>query len=399
MEHFADEEQGLLQAPGDLFRPLFQTFFSAGFECSTHCRPCGHRLDLVAGTEHDRHCLTDYAGLVEMGIRTCREGIRWHLIETGPARYDFSSVQPMVDAAHETGMQVIWDIFHFGYPDDLDPFTPAFVSRLAGLAKAFTKYLYQQGFEEPYIVPVNEPSFMSWGGGDVACINPYERERGFELKVQMTLAHLASMNAIREINPSVRLFAVDPVIHISNDPERPQDEDDCRRYSLSMYQAWDLLEGRLWPCLGGYEGAIDIIGVNFYAHNQWVHEPYRVLEPGDPLHRPLREILNDVFERYNRPIFISETGAEDEKRGPWLRYVCDEVQAAIEMGLPIHGICLYPIINHLGWENDRHCRNGLWDFPVRDGAREIEEELARELREQIVRMESLYQSTVCNADC
>ena len=38
-----------------VFRPrLFDSFFGAGFECSSHRRRDGHQLDLIAATGHDR---------------------------------------------------------------------------------------------------------------------------------------------------------------------------------------------------------------------------------------------------------------------------------------------------------------------------------------------------------
>ena len=36
-----------------------------------------------------------------------------------------------------------------------------------------------------------------------------------------------------------------------------------------MFEAWDMLTGRLHPELGGDESMVDIIGVNFYDRNQW----------------------------------------------------------------------------------------------------------------------------------
>ncbi len=38
----------------------FQSFFQAGFECASHRRPDGRRLDLLAATGHDQHCEQDY---------------------------------------------------------------------------------------------------------------------------------------------------------------------------------------------------------------------------------------------------------------------------------------------------------------------------------------------------
>jgi hypothetical protein len=82
------------------------------------------------------------------------------------------------------------------------------------------------------------------------------------------------------------------------------------------------------------------------------------------------------------PILIAETGIEDEKRPDWFRYVCDETRQAQDSGADIQGICLYPIVNHPGWADDRHCQNGLWDYPDDDGNRPIYTPLADEISTQ-----------------
>ena len=46
-------------------------------------------------------------------------------------------------------------------------------------------------------------------------------------------------------------------------------------------------------------------------------------------------------------------------------------------------IGLDPILNHPGWTNDRHCHNGLWDYPNESGGRELYAPLAKELRRQM----------------
>jgi hypothetical protein len=57
---------------------LLKSFVQAGFECSTHKRKNGTRLDLIASTGHDRFALQDFARLKEVGILSAREGIRWY---------------------------------------------------------------------------------------------------------------------------------------------------------------------------------------------------------------------------------------------------------------------------------------------------------------------------------
>jgi hypothetical protein len=65
------------------------------------------------------------------------------------------------------------------------------------------------------------------------------------------------------------------------------------------------------------------------------------------------------------------TGTENEQRPGWLGYIAEEVRAAIASGVPVEGMCPYPILNHPGWDDDRHCSNGLWDYPRADGDRDI----------------------------
>ena len=154
-----------------------------------------------------------------------------------------------------------------------------------------------------------------------------------------------------------------------------------------------MLSGRLHPELGGHPKYLDVVGVNYYPWNQWTYNgptaEGTTIGTDDPGYRPFRLILADVFERYGRPLFVTETGSEGEARAPWLRRVGHETRAAILRSVPVEGVCLYPILNFPGWENDRDCQNGLWGYPDESGGRPIYEPLAAELRRQTRRFEPL----------
>ncbi|HHY87250.1 MAG TPA: beta-glucosidase [Verrucomicrobia bacterium] len=359
-----------------------------GFECSTHRLRSGRRLDLIAATRHEEFAMQDYQRMRKLGLLTAREGLRWHIVEQTPGRYDFSSAAPVVEAARENGVQVIWDLCHFGWPDHLDIFKPDFVTALAAYGRAFAQWLHRQTGEQGFFVPVNEISFFSWAAGDEGSMYPFATGRGFELKTQLVRAALAVMDAIWEVAPGARFVHVDPIIHVVAAPRRPEEREAAEAYRLLQFQAWDMLSGRLWPELGGHEKYLDIVGVNFYPHNQWFYNlkgfrrirKFTPISQRHPLYRPFRDMLSEMYRRYHRPILIAETGAEEERRVRWLRYVCRETSAAIASGIPVHGICLYPILNHPGWVDGRHCHNALWDYPDDQGRREIYAPLAAELR-------------------
>jgi hypothetical protein len=107
-----------------------------------------------------------------------------------------------------------------------------------------------------------------------------------------------------------------------------------------------------------------------------------LLPPSHPLHRPIREMLREAYERYRRPIFIAETGIEGDARPSWLRYIGQEARAAAAAGVELEALCLYPIIDYPGWGDDRHCYSGLWGYADDKGRREIYEPLAQELAHQ-----------------
>ncbi|HWF19543.1 MAG TPA: beta-glucosidase [Verrucomicrobiae bacterium] len=379
---------------------LFQSFFLAGFECSTHRLRSGRRLDMIDATQHDVFARQDYARINSQGIRATREGMRWHLAEKKPGRYDFTCARSIAEAAETTGTQVIWDLCHFGWPDDIDILKPEFITRLADFAAAFAKFLAKESSLPPFFVPVNEISFFSWAGGEEGKLNPFVTGRGFDLKCQLVRASIAAMDAVRSVDPKARFVHVDPIIHVVAHPDRPEDTELAEAYRLSQFQAFDMLAGKLAPELGGGKKYLDIIGVNYYIHNQWIYDikgfrrshEFEPLDRTDPAYRPLREILQEVYERYQRPLFLAETGAEDDARAPWLRYVTEEVEAAITSGVPLDGVCLYPILNHPGWNDSRHCHNGLWDYTDAHGQRELYEPLAVELHRAQQRMEKTVPS-------
>ena len=62
-------------------------------------------------------------------------------------------------------------------------------------------------------------------------------------------------------------------------------------------------------------------------------------------------LLQEVFERYGRPLYLTETSHVGDGRAAWLRELSDEVHVAIEGGVPILGVCLYPILDRCGWDD------------------------------------------------
>lgn len=338
-------------------------------------------MDLVASTRHDEFASSDYARLAEFGISAAREGVNWVRAEARSGQYDFRQALTVLSAATANGVRVLWDLAHFGWPDHIDPFRPAFAGQFARYARAFARFLSYASDEPAVLVPINEMSFLAWAGGDVGCMNPFELARGVELKAQLVRATIEAMEAIWDEIPHARFLQPEPLIHIVRAPAQPKTWRRVEADNLLQYQAWDMLCGRVWPALGGHPKYLDVLGVNFYPDNQFMLDGTTVYR-GDPRYRPFSSLLAEAWERYGRPMIVTETGSEGESRASWLRYVSEECRTAMMLGCELHGITLYPILNHPGWLEGRHCENGLWDYADDAGQRALYQPLAAELRAQ-----------------
>ena len=346
--------------------PLLPSFFIAGFECSTPINQNLSRIDELALTQHDRYVREDYRMLREAGIYAARDGVRWPLVDRR-GRLNFASALPFLKAAEAEGITVIWDLFHYGYPEDLDPFTEAFIERFTAYCDAFARLVARHCLGTPFYTPVNEISYFAWAGGDQGRFAPHQQGRGPELKRQLARAAIAGMNAILAVEPSARFVHCDPLVRVvaPRDASHLAGEVEYFNYHC-VHEAWDMLGGIKEPELGGSPRHLDIIGVNYYGINQWEHtRPENVLAPDDPRRMPFSELLGLLYERYRKPIVISETSSHGEYRASWLRDIGQECLRAIRKGVDLHGLCLYPVIDMFDWHalcDPLPLGMGLWDL-------------------------------------
>ena len=373
---------------------LFPTFFGAGFECSAHVDKHG-RQDMVRRTQHDEELCGDYARIASLGLMTVREGVPWHRIARPELNgaFDFEPVAEFVDAARDFGMTVIWDLFHYGYPEHLDPFSDEFVVEFARYCGAFAQYLQSRDGVRGsrFYTVVNEPSFFAWAGGEVGVFAPFITRRGFELKKQLARTCIAGIDAIRAVDRTARFVNVDPVVHAVAPKDAPELAEDAERFNEFQWQFWDMVCGREWPELGGSPEHLDIIGVNHYLHGQWEHCRAGWLSFDDPRRKPFSEILATVAERYpGHPILISETGCRGDMRAVWFDYTVDGALGALKAGVDLQGVCLYPIIDMPDWYSGEWIEYGMWDLVPEvgpDGEQRMKRRLYRPLREALLRAE------------
>ena len=345
---------------------MFKSFYLGGFECATGYNMHGEWIDQIAATEHDLHCDADYARLEEVGIHAVREAIRWPLIDRN-GRYDFTSVEPFMAAAGRHGFDVIWDLFHYGYPDDLDPFSDEFAERFAAYCNAAATFVRSRSVGLCYFTPINEPSYFAWAAGEVGRFAPHARGRGFELKKALARAAVRGIEAIRSACPQARIVNIDPICRVVPGDNSPAAVEHARRFNEQwVYEFWDMVSGRMLPELGGSAELLDIVGLNYYWTNQWeLGREGAPLADNDARRVPLADLVRTTWQRYKTDVVITETSALGTARAPWIHELSTLAEQLLEEGVALRGICLYPILSMPEWHSrDQWARMGLWDLEM-----------------------------------
>jgi beta-glucosidase/6-phospho-beta-glucosidase/beta-galactosidase len=351
---------------------IFPTFFLSGFECSNFFWGDGVRRNLVAETGHDRHAAEDYHILNQLGIAVAREGIQWPMVDRGGS-YDFSSVDPFIAAMNASKILPIWDLCHYGYPDDLDPFSDAFVERFAAYCRAAAEYVIPKVRGPHFFTPINEITFFSYCAGEWGWAAPYRctREDRNRLLLALSRAAIAGVKAIREVDPAARMVHIDPLVQVVAPRDRPDQVEAARQEtSVNTFLAWDIICGREHPEFGGSPEILDIVGANNYSFGQMEfreHGPHAPLAPGDDRITPLCDMLDTVWQRYRRPMIIGETSGIGQGRASWLRDVMGESLAAVRRGMDLQGVCLFPAVDMPDWHSGEWVHNGICDVVEADG--------------------------------
>ena len=347
---------------------IFPTFFLSGFECSTFFWKDKGRRDLCEETQHRVHADEDYRMLRPLGISVAREGIPWPLVDRGGS-YDFSYVEPFLQAQRRHQILPIWDLCHYGYPDHLDPYSDDFAGRFAAYARAAAEHVALHAHHGPlFFTPMNEITFFGYMAGEWGWAAPFgkDRETRRKLTLAMCKADIEGVKAIRSVVPDARMIHIDPLIHVVPPRDRPDLAEAAHRESCDdAYFAFDVIGGLRHPELGGSPEILDIVGFNNYSFGQMEYRPegpHAALEPGDPRIRPLCDLIEEGAKRYGRPVIVAETSGLEGGRDDWLNDVVMESLAAVNRGVDLHGICMFPAVDMPNWHNGKWLNNGIADL-------------------------------------
>ena len=114
--------------------------------------------------------------------------------------------------------------------------------------------------------------------------------------------------------------------------------------------------------------------MNVYAYCESqldADDKHEALSPRDPRRKPLSDMLLYAWERYRRPMIIGETSGSRDGRADWLRMVMQESLVALNSGIDLQGICLFPCIDMPDWNTGKLAEIGIYDLRDLEGCERV----------------------------
>ena len=325
-----------------------------------------HDRDVMESTGHDAVLEPDLDLVAASGVRTLRYPIRWHRVETSPDRYDWTATDRALEAVRARGLQPVVDLLHHtSYPGWLDEgfgdprFGPHY---LAFVEACLTRYPWIERY-----TLFNEPFSTLFLAGHEGIWPP--RRRGVvgfvELCGQVLPALTEASRLARRLLPTAEHVWVDSGEHhtgVGAAGERYAALANDRRFFVLDAFLGRMIHGMARPFVdevvdaGGAAlldlepGSVDVIGLDYYAHNQWHFGSDRGIQHS-PWPRPLEELLAEYAARYQRPVAITETNlrAAPSDRATWFRYVLERAERAVAAGVDVRAVTWFPFIDSTDW--------------------------------------------------
>ncbi len=320
-------------------------------------------------TGHVTRWRSDLELLAACGVTRVRYPVRWHRIERERRTFDWRSTDEVFDWMGDHGMRPIADLCHHtSYPRWL---RRGFVDRK--FPSSYLRYVEAFATRYPWIEEYtlfNEPFTTFLLCGQLGIWPPYlQGVKGFLTLARNVLPALTEASrAYRDLLPGARHFYVDTCERATAavpDARRPADlANDRRFFVLDLFLGRELDPRRPFvaevlaagggPLLDLQPGFADVLGLDYYAHNQWQYQDrYGRGLTSSPDPGSLADLIGEYWDRYRLPCAIGETNLRGfaPDRASWLKYTLEQCEVARSRGVPVDGYCWFPFVDSCDWDS------------------------------------------------
>ncbi len=343
-------------------KPMSSIAFIGAFESTF--QPA-HDRDVTETTEHHVRWRSDLALLAACHVRRVRYPLRWHRIEPEPGRFDWRYPDEVLGFMHENGFEPIVDLLHHtSYPAWLGnlaapTFEPAFLRFVEAVAE---RYPWIPGY-----TVCNEPFTTILLCGQLGVWPPHTSGLdGFiDLARNVFPAITRASRALHDLLPDAEHLHVEACERHSW--STPEGEEFAVLANDRRFLLTDLFLGRPVDAdrpfvqdlvrAGGEDlltvaaGHVDVLGLDYYAHNQWHWSRPGLGSNTPPSPPPLAELITEYWDRYQIPVALGETNIRGfaSDRASWLKYTLEQCEAARDHGVDLRGYCWFPFIDSADW--------------------------------------------------
>lgn len=321
----------------------------------------------VSGRAVDHYTLykEDISLARKMNMNAWRFSIEWSRIQPEEGAWNAEAVQHYKQYLAELkrqGLEPVVTLFHFTLPvwfAEKGGFTKR--SNVRYFVDFCSRILDELGGSIRYIITINEPEVYAVESFYLGHWPPQTTSPRMTWKVMRTLAYAHNKTADM-IHKKNRRYKVS--ISKNSNYFYAGDDSALSEHSAAIMQYFQddyLIKKVIKRC--------DFLGVNYYFSNRVygyrIHNPdERVSDLGWDLHpEHMRYMLEHLWERYKKPVLITENGladSDDVYRKWWLTQTIVAMQSAMDNGVELLGYMHWSLLDNFEWDKGFWPKFGLF---------------------------------------
>lgn len=315
--------------------------------------------------DHKSRYQEDIALAKQLGVNSFRFSIEWSRVEPEEGAWDVEAIayyRQYLQAIKQADMQPIVTLFHFTLP--------VWFSEKGGFEKRknvqyfirfVEKVLAEYGPDLKFIITINEPVVYANNSYLQGIWPPSvsSKTRMWRVLSNLIRAHNQAARLIRKTSRKYQVSMAHNIAYIyaGDDARLSEWSAAVSDYFSNHYVLKRTVKTSTYIGLNYYFSS------RIYGYRQ--HNPeHQVSDVGwDMQPSSLRYVLEDLADRYNKPILITENGVadtDDEYRPEWLTQTVLAMNKAIAGGVTLLGYVHWSLLDNFEWEKGRWPRFGLY---------------------------------------
>lgn len=309
-----------------------------------------------SGVDHLNRYEEDFDLLKSLNLNAFRFGIEWSRIEPIEGKWDEDAIKhyhAYIKALKKRGIEPFMNVWHWTMPTwftDKGGFSKK--ANLKYFDRFIQKLAEEYGHELKYVITLNEPNVFTVFGYMTGDWPPNKKSYGSFFKVYWNLAnaHRRAYRIFKDIHPEIQIGVAAQLANIQ--AKHPHNIPSALVTKWMRY-FWN------WWFLRRIRKEQDFIGFNYYFTDYYAGK-FKRSNPTFPVSdlgwymepEGLYQLLISVWDRYEKPIFITENGladANDTYRKWWIEQTIIAMQRALSDGVDIRGYLHWSLLDNFEW--------------------------------------------------